>query len=125
MQMASASYLGLIMDKKLTFRDPREYFTDEVSRLIKIYYPFINRKFRLIRTVKLTLYRTIFISALQYATPVWSGCAASHKSNLQVKQNTILKMILNKPWYYVARMMSFGTLDDSVSRTSELIFRQE
>jgi hypothetical protein len=93
-------YLGLILDKKLTFRLHIEYILEKCSKLIKIYYPFINRKSRLNKTVKLTLYKTVFRAAMLYASPVWTGCAASHKRRLQVMQNKILKMILRKPWWY-------------------------
>jgi hypothetical protein len=36
---------------------------------------------------------------MPYASPAWTGCAASHKRRLQVAQNKVLKMILRKPWW--------------------------
>jgi hypothetical protein len=115
-------YLGLTMDKKLIFKDHCEQLTSKISKLIKVYYPFINRRSRLNKCVKLTLYKTIFRPSLLYASPAWSGCATSHKKKLQVLQNKILKMILNKPWYYstddlheeagVSRLTEHITLSD-------------
>jgi hypothetical protein len=93
-------YLGLILDKKLIFKNHVEHILDKSSKLIKIYYPFINRRSRLNKTVKLTLFKTVFRASMLYASPVWAGCAASHRRRLQVMQNKILKMILRKPWWH-------------------------
>jgi Reverse transcriptase (RNA-dependent DNA polymerase)/Endonuclease-reverse transcriptase len=97
---SKVKYLGLILDKKLIFKDHCEHLLSKMSQLIKIYYPFINRKSRLNKAVKLTMYKTIFRTAMLYASPVWSGCAASHRRRLQVMQNKVIKMILRKPWWY-------------------------
>jgi hypothetical protein len=74
-------YLGLIMNKKLIFKDHCEQLTGKISKLIKVYYPFINRRSRVNKNVKLTLYKTIFRPSLLYASPAWSCCAMSHKKN--------------------------------------------
>ncbi len=97
---SNVKYLGLILDKKLLFKNHIEYILDKSTKLIKIYYPFINRKSRLNRTVKLTLFKTVFRTSMLYGSPAWTGCAASHKRRVQVVQNKILKMILRKPWWY-------------------------
>jgi hypothetical protein len=47
------------------------------------YYPFTYLKFRLNKTVKFTLYKTVFRGAMLYASPTWTGYAASHKRRLQ------------------------------------------
>jgi hypothetical protein len=97
---SKVKYLGLILDKKLLFKDHCEHLLNKMSQLIKIYYPFINRKSRLNKAVKLTMFKTIFRAAMLYASPAWSGCAASHKRSLQIMQNKVLKMILRKPWWF-------------------------
>jgi len=97
---SKVKYLGLVLDKKLLFKDHCEHLLNKMSQLIKIYYPFINRKSRLNKAVKLTMFKTIFRASMLYASPVWSGCAASHRQRLQVMQNKVLKMILRKPWWY-------------------------
>jgi Reverse transcriptase (RNA-dependent DNA polymerase)/Endonuclease-reverse transcriptase len=97
---SKVKYLGLILDKKLLFDKHIEQILHKNSKLIKMYYPFINRKSRLNKSVKLTLFKTIFRAAMLYASPAWTGCAASHKRRLQVAQNKVLKMILRKPWWF-------------------------
>jgi Reverse transcriptase (RNA-dependent DNA polymerase) len=106
-------YLGLILDKKHLFKNHIEHILHKNSKFTKIYYPFINRKSRLNKTVKLTLFNTVFRAAMLYASPAWAGCAASHKRRLQAIQNKALKMILRKPWW-------FGTdeLHDEASLTT-------
>jgi hypothetical protein len=98
---SKVKYLGLTFDKKIIFKDHCKNKLNKMSQLIKIYYPFINRKSRLCKAVKITMFKTIFRAAMLYESHGWSGCAASHRRRLQIIQNKVLKMILRKPWWYL------------------------
>ena len=70
-QVQSLKYLGIIIDKKLTFKDHIHYITDKCSKLI----------FALSKTAKLnwglghgalkTIYTGAILPLLQYGAPIW------------------------------------------------------
>lgn len=115
-----AKYLGLILDKKLTFQKHSQYILERCEKLIRIMYPFINRKSKLNTRNKILLYKTVFRSTLAYASPVWSECAMSHRKKLQVFQNKCLKMVHNlPPWFSTSELHDIShieTLDQYCNR---------
>lgn len=93
-------YLGVELDKTLTFGEHVKFTKLKVLKYIRILYPFINRKSKLNFNNKLLLFKNIFLPILLYASPVWGKCANTHLNTLQTTQNKILKLIMNKPFYY-------------------------
>jgi hypothetical protein len=92
-----AKYLGLILDKKLTFAPHFDYNSDRVQKLTRILYPLINRRSNLSLDQKVLLYKAIFQPIILYSSVVWRICAETHKRRIQVLQNRCLKLILNAP----------------------------
>jgi hypothetical protein len=95
-----ARYLGLILDKKLTFSPHFDYVSDRVQKLTRILYPLINRRSNLSLDQKVLLYKAVFQPTILYSSVVWRGCAETHKRRLQILQNKCLKLILNVPRLY-------------------------
>lgn len=90
-------YLGLKFDKRLTYKD---HINDKIIKgnlTLKSLYSIVNRNSRLSVPHKILLFKTIFRPGFTYASPVWMRCALSHKRRLQIFQNKILKIMLNKP----------------------------
>lgn len=93
-------YLGLILDKNLTFKNHIESIQAKCNKYIKCLYPLINRNSKLCLKNKLLIYKQIFRPAMLYAVPIWTSCCATRKKVLQRIQNKILKMILKlPPWF--------------------------
>lgn len=92
-------YLGVHIDTKLTFKQHIENTISKVEKIMKILYSIINRRSKLNLNTKVLLYKTVFRPILTYAAPVWSSCARTHRTRLQVTQNKILKIMLNVPRY--------------------------
>lgn len=88
------------LDKKLTFAKHIAYTKLKTLKYIKFLSPFINRKSKLNFKNKLLLYKNVFHPIILFASPVWGNCAQSHLNKLQTTQNKILKLVLNKPFYY-------------------------
>lgn len=61
-------YLGVILDTKMKFKDHIPFVINKVNLLIKMLYPFINRKSHLSLTNKMLIFKSIFQSAMYY---VW------------------------------------------------------
>lgn len=96
----NVKYLGVLLDKKLTFRDHILFVKNKFNIAIKLLYPLINRNSNLSFANKILLYKTIFQAILLYACPVWGHCAKSHIKTLQICQNKLLRLMLKLPWYF-------------------------
>lgn len=111
-------YLGVYLDKSLTYKIHVEYAVERALKYIKILYSLINRKSKLSVYNKLLIYKTIFQSILLYACPIWGNCAACHKYKLQVIQNKCLKIMLNLPYSYptssIHKMVNVRMINDQI-----------
>jgi hypothetical protein len=101
----SVKYLGILFDKRLTFKGHIDYACNKATKFIRILYPLICRKSHLNTRNKLLLYKSIFRAILTYGTPVWFDCAKTHLSKLQRVQNKCLKIILSLPYYYETKKL--------------------
>jgi hypothetical protein len=93
-----AKYLGVTLDKKLTFKSHTQKTIEKIQKLIRVLYPLINRRSKLDKKNKILTYKAIFSAIMLYASPAWDACALSHLRLLQIQQNKCLKMILNLHW---------------------------
>lgn len=91
-------YLGVSLDKTLTFQQHTKIAAEKALKYMGILYPLLNRKSKLNRFNKITLYKIVIQSILLYACPVWGSCARTHINKLQLVQNKCLKIILNLPY---------------------------
>lgn len=93
-------YLGVVLDKNLTFSQHIYSSIKKCNLFTRILYPFINRKSKLSLRNKIVIYKSIFRQILTFAAPIWYNCAKTHISKLQISQNKLLKMIHNLPFFY-------------------------
>lgn len=94
---SSIKYLGLHLDKRLTFRTHVEAIVTKTERLIRALYPLLSRRSKLNFKNKLVVFKTMFRPMICYGSPVWSQCAKTYVTKLQHLQNKILKTMLNLP----------------------------
>lgn len=93
-------YLGVTIDKRLTFKPHLEDTTSKALRCGRALFPLLNRKSKLNVRNKLLLYNMCIRPILTYACQVWGSCAKTHKKKLQIIQNKNLKIIFNLPQRY-------------------------
>jgi hypothetical protein len=98
-------YLGVLIDKKLTFQCHIEQVIEKANVAIKLLYPLINRKSSLHVDNKILIYKLAIRPILTYALPALQGIAPTHIAKLQRTQNKCLKMILNKPWFESSQLI--------------------
>lgn len=101
-------YLGVLLDKKLTFAPHINYTCEKVDKAIRILYPLLNRRSKLSQDNKILLYKVAIRPIMSYACPIFIDAAKTHLRKLQVKQNKILRMILNAP--YDTRITTLHTM---------------
>lgn len=97
---SSVKYLGIYLDKKLTFQERIRRTLHKISIATRMLYPFINRKSPLSDQNKIIIHKVIFQALLLYGCQVWGKCARCHVKKLQIQQNKLLKMMLNLPWHH-------------------------
>jgi hypothetical protein len=93
----NVKYLGVIFDKRITWRLHIEMIEAKAFRkFIRIYSLFKSE--RLSANIKLTLHKALIRSMLTYACPAWEFAAATHLLKLQRLQNRVLRTTGNFPW---------------------------
>lgn len=75
-------YLGVVLDKKLTFRSHIQEVLTKAQTTIRILYSLLCRKSKLNETNKLLLYKVGIRPILTYAAPLISTIAKTHKQKL-------------------------------------------
>lgn len=98
-------YLGVHLDKTLTYALHVNKTIEKTNKLIKALYPLIKRHSPLNTSNKLLIFKMVFQPILTYASPVWGNCAKTHKKKLQIQQNKILKMAMDLPWYSSTKLL--------------------
>ncbi|GFX25448.1 RNA-directed DNA polymerase from mobile element jockey [Trichonephila clavipes] len=92
-------YLGVIVDKNLTFRQHITYIRVKFKDTTRKLYSLICRKSKLSRHNKLLIYTLIMKPLLTYASPVWGHAAKTNINLLETAQNLIIRQICNAHWY--------------------------
>lgn len=93
-------YLGIHLDKRLTFASHISKSIEKANLAFKILYSFLNRKSKLCIQNKLLLYKICIRPILCYGIETWHDCAATHRRKLQIIQNKCLKIIMNRHWRF-------------------------
>jgi hypothetical protein len=88
----SVKYLGVIFDKKITWRLHIETVATKAYRtFIRLYSLF--KSHRLSAKSKLTLHKALIRSIMTYACPAWEFAADTHLMKLQRLQNKVLRTV--------------------------------
>jgi hypothetical protein len=89
-------YLGVIFDKKLTWKLHIETIATKALRIFLSIYPILKSE-RLIIGAKLIIYKKLIRPTLTYVCPAWEFAADSYLLKLQRLQNRALRTICNLP----------------------------
>lgn len=93
-------YLGFLFDNKLTHTDHITNTLRKTDIIIKCIYPLIARDTTMDPRLKLIIYKTYIRPVLTYACPLTLTASRTQLKRLQIKQNKILKLIMNKKYDY-------------------------
>jgi hypothetical protein len=93
----SSKYLGVILDKKLTWTEHATMVKSKAHQKFAALFPLFRTKTMNFET-KLTLYKTIIRPIITYASPIWSNSIHNaHIERIQLLQNRVLRMIFQAP----------------------------
>jgi hypothetical protein len=128
-ETTAAKYLGVTLDKGLTFR---QHITEKKRQgivALKSLYPLINRKSGLSPENKLAIYKTIVRPMILYAAPVFSNAAKSNLKHLQVTQNAFLRLAYGGNRYTsTAEVHTWAEVEyvkDYISRVADRFFSHQ
>lgn len=89
-------YLGLTLDKKLTFKKQTQETRRKAGLATSLIYPYILPQNPLSTKMKTTLYKTYVRSILLYGAPIWSSAAKSNLARIKTLETKVLRIIHNK-----------------------------
>ncbi|KAL9695362.1 hypothetical protein quinque_014647 [Culex quinquefasciatus] len=75
-------YLELLIDFKLLFRFHLDGRIIKGIAMLKKLYPIINRRSKASLENKLAVYKMVVTPMLLYGSPIWQGCAMTHRKKL-------------------------------------------
>jgi hypothetical protein len=93
-------YLGVSLDKRLTFASHTAKLIERAERAFRILYSFLNRKSKLCLHNKLLLYKSCIQPISCYGVETWFNYART-KKKFQIIQNKCFKIIKNRHWRYL------------------------
>lgn len=96
-------YLGITLDRFLTFASHLRLTCTKVNKCLHMMYPMIGKRSKLTTRNRMTIFKTIVRPMLTYASPIWRNAANCHIKKLQILQNKCLKIIYRLPWRYSTR----------------------
>ena len=89
-------YLGLILDRKLTWTAAIDARTKLAYPALRRIYPLIAPNSTLNRRIKIILYKTCIRPIITYGHQVWAAARKTQILKVQRIQNKFLRIILNK-----------------------------
>lgn len=95
----STKYLGITLDKSLTFATHITEKTNQARGILNNLYCLLGKNSNLNIRNKLLLYTSIIRPMMTHGAPVWAFAAKTNKYKMAVLQNKVLRIITNAPWF--------------------------
>ena len=92
---SKAKYLGVILDKKLTFTRHVCNIKKHCNTDVALLYNLLNNKSGLSQKHKLLIYGVIMKPIMLYVAPVWGKTCDSNINKLKIIPNKVLRMMLS------------------------------
>ena len=92
--VASVRFLGIILDRKLTYKEHIEDLKDRCSNSINLLKVVSHKKWGADRSTKLKLYRLMIRTKLEYGSILFSSAAKTHLRKLEAVQTVALRICL-------------------------------
>lgn len=92
-------YLGVILDRKLTWNSHILSIIKKYKQMRGKYWPLITRSSKMTVDNKILIYLIYLRPIITYASPVFGYAAKTHIKKLEVLENSTLRTIANANWY--------------------------
>ena len=98
-QQKTVKYLGMHLDRKLTWKDHIKAKREQANRKLGDMYWLIGRQSSLKLENKILIYKSIIKPIWTYGIELWGSASHSNIEILQRFQNKALKIIASAPWF--------------------------
>lgn len=95
----SVKYLGMYLDRKLTWKDHIRAKRDQLNIRFRELYWLLGRNSVLSLDNKLLIYKTVLKPIWTYGIQLWGSACKSNVTMIQRAEDSILKKIANTPWF--------------------------
>jgi Reverse transcriptase (RNA-dependent DNA polymerase)/Endonuclease-reverse transcriptase len=96
----SATYLGVKLDRFLSFNDHVDEIVKKATRVRSMLYPILNNRSPIPTTSKIMILQLYIRSVLSYAGPAWGALISkSNWRKIEAVQNIALRTIFKSPYY--------------------------
>ncbi|KAJ2938643.1 hypothetical protein O0L34_g11971 [Tuta absoluta] len=116
-------YLGLHLDRRLTWRPHIKKKRDELNMKYRNLYWLVSRNSKLSTDNKLLIYKTILKPVWMYGIQLWGSACNTNISIMQRMQNSILRAISNVPWFItnneIHENLHMNTVKQEISNCGE------
>ena len=121
----SYKYLGIYLDKHLSYREHIDKIISKVNQRTKVLWKTYNY---IDGGLAKYLYLTMIHPLYTYSDSIYDGCSVSNANCLQISQNAALRAVRKCPPYYPTRnvysSLELDTLDVSrIRSTLKLVYR--
>ncbi|GBM41018.1 RNA-directed DNA polymerase from mobile element jockey [Araneus ventricosus] len=94
-----AKYLGIILDKKLTWQSHIASIKTKFRNVSRKLCPLIARSSDMRRRYKILIYTATLRPIITYVCPIWEAAAKPNIKKLEVLENNIIRQICKAGWY--------------------------
>ncbi|KAH8326891.1 hypothetical protein KR059_004390, partial [Drosophila kikkawai] len=121
-QSPQAQYLGLILDKRLTWRQHTTKIAAACRGKLRKLNWMLKSTSKLSLSNKVLLYKEIVVPAMTYCIQIWGTASDSNVMKVQRVQNRALRTITNAPWFArnadIANDLQMLTVREQINRHS-------
>ena len=104
-QAQEVKYLGLHLDRRLTWRKHISTKRKQLSLRFREMYWLLGRRSQLTLENKLLIYKTIIKPVWTYGIQLWGTASNSNLEILERFQNNVLRTMVDAPWYVPNRIL--------------------
>jgi hypothetical protein len=94
---SSTKYLGIILDKRLTWSHHTKSKRKQTNIRLHLLRPILKSKISL--AIKMLIYKSLIRPVWSYGIQIWGPAKPSNIRPLQSFQSIALRIITNAPWY--------------------------
>lgn len=119
-------YLGIHLEKRLTFKKHVKYIQNRFRKIKYKLYPLIKRGSPLSTQNKLIIYKAYLRPIITYAIPVWGFLAKTNFDKLEILQSFAVRQIVEARWFFrnkdIYRALNLPTLREFAIKLSQKFY---
>ncbi|GFV54007.1 probable RNA-directed DNA polymerase from transposon BS [Trichonephila clavipes] len=121
-------YLGVTLDKKLTFNSHLKKITCKFKNRLQALHKLLSKKSKLSNNNKRKIYMQYLLPILTYASQIWGITSNRNLDGIQILQNRALRLILNAPTYvkriHIHKDLKIPALTSRIKRLATAFYEQ-